>query len=102
MAGVGKLLKQAAKMQKKLEALQAEMAEKEIEVASGGGAVKIVITASGEFRSIKIEEDLLKEEASLVEETILGAVKEAATTAKTLNDDEMGKATEGMSIPGLM
>ena len=102
MAGVGKLLKQAAKMQKKLEALQTEMAEKEIEVASGGGAVKIVITAAGEFRSLKIDEELLKEDASLIEETVLGAVKEAATKAKAVNDEEMGKATEGMSIPGLM
>ena len=42
MAGVGKLLKQAQKMQKQMQAIQEELAEKEIQVSSGGGAVNIV------------------------------------------------------------
>ena len=66
MAGVGKLLKQAQKMQKRIEALQAELAEKELEISGGGGAVVIKITASGEFRNITIDPELLKEEASLI------------------------------------
>lgn len=102
MAGVGKLLKQAQKMQKRIEALQIELAEKELEVSGGGGAVVIKITASGEFRNLSIDPELLKEEASLVEETILQAVKEASSQAKALHEEEMGKATEGMSLPGLM
>ena len=52
--------------------------------------------------SITIDPELLKEEASLIEETILQAVKEASAQAKTLHEEEMGKATEGMSLPGLM
>lgn len=102
MAGVGKLLKQAQKMQRKIEQLQTELAERELEISSGGGAVSITITASGEFRSIKLDEELLKEEASLIEETVLQAVKEASSQAKTIHEEEMGKATEGMSLPGLM
>jgi len=102
MAGVGKLLKQAQKMQRRIEVLQAELAEKELEISGGGGAVVIKIRASGEFRSITIDPELLKEEASLIEETILQAVKEASAQAKTLHEEEMGKATEGMSLPGLM
>jgi len=102
MAGVGKLLKQAQKMQRKIEALQTELAERELEVSSGGGAVTIKITASGDFLSISLDPDLLKEESSLIEETVLQAVKEASTQAKTMHEEEMGKATEGMSLPGLM
>ena len=102
MAGVGKLLKQAQKMQRRIEVLQAELAEKELEISGGGGAVVIKITASGEFRNITIDPELLKEEAFLIEETILHAVKEASAQAKTLHEEEMGKATEGMSLPGLM
>ena len=102
MAGVGKLLKQAQKMQRKIEALQTELAERELEVSSGGGAVTIKITASGDFLSISLEPDLLKEESSLIEESVLQAVKEASTQAKTIHEEEMGKATEGMSLPGLM
>ncbi len=102
MAGLGKMLKQAQKMQKKIESLQAELGERELEVASGGGAVTVTITANSEFKAIKLDPELLKEEASLVEETLLEAIKEATAQAKKVNDEEMAKATEGFSMPGLM
>ncbi len=102
MAGVGKLLKQAQKMQKKIEDAQKELASKELEVSSGGGAVSIRINGQSEFLSIKLDPELLKEEASLVEETLLEAVKEAASKAKAFNEEEMAKATEGFNMPGLM
>ena len=89
-------------MQRKIEVLQTELAERELEVSSGGGAVTIKITASGDFLSISLDSDLLKEESSLIEETVLQAVKEASTQAKTMHEEEMGKATEGMSLPGLL
>ena len=41
MAGVGTLLKQAQKMQRGIEALQTQLEAKEIEITSGGGAVKL-------------------------------------------------------------
>lgn len=102
MAGVGKLMKQAQKMQKKIESMQTELAEKELEISSGGGAVVIKINGQSEFKSLKIDPELLKEDASLVEETLLEAVKEASAKAKEFNETEMAKATEGFSMPGFM
>lgn len=102
MAGVGKMLKQAQKMQKKIEGIQKELDERAIEISSGGGAVNITISAGGIFQGLKLDEELLKEDASLIEETILEAIKEAAAKAKQVSDDEMAKATEGFSLPGLM
>lgn len=102
MAGVGKLLKQAQKMQKKIESLQGELTEKVIEVSSGGGAVVIKINGQSEFQSIKIDPELLKEESGLVEDTLLQAVQEAAAKAKAYNEEEMAKATQGLSMPGFM
>lgn len=102
MAGVGKLMKQAAKMQKAIEAKQEELTKAELEVSSGGGAVTIKINGQGEFLDLKIDPELLKEEAGLVEETLLGAVQEAASKAKSFNEEEMAKATQGFSMPGFM
>lgn len=95
MPGVGKLLKQAQKMQRQMEALQEELAKKELEISSGGGAVKIVITAQGDFKKLSIDPEFLKEDAALVEETLLAAVQEAASTAKTANDEAMQELTGG-------
>lgn len=103
MAGVGKLLKQAQKMQKQMQAIQEELAEKVVEVSSGGGAVQITITGQGEFRSVKIDPEFLKEDAEFVEETFLSAIQEAAQKAKDTSEEAMAALSGGMGgFPGLM
>ena len=77
MAGVGKLLKQAQKMQKQMEGIQSQLAEQIIEVSSGGGAINIKINGQGEFQAFKIDPEFLKEDAEFIEETLLGAVQGA-------------------------
>ncbi len=88
-------------MQKQMAAIQATLAETELDVSSGGGAVAVKINGQGEFRALKLDPEFLKEDAAFVEETILDAIKEAAAKAKQLSEAEMQKATAGMSMPGL-
>jgi nucleoid-associated protein EbfC len=102
MAGVGKLLKQAQKMQRSIESLQTQLEAKELEVTAGGGAVRIKINGAGKFLALALDPEFLKEEAKLVEETILGAVQDAAKQAKAYNDAEMQKVTSAFQMPGLM
>ena len=101
MAGVGKLMKQAQKMQKQMEGVQAKLAEQVIEVSSGGGAINIKINGQGEFQAFKIDPEFLKEDAEFIEETLLGAVQEAAAKAKETSEKAMGSVTGGMGgFPG--
>jgi hypothetical protein len=100
MAGVGTLLKQAQKMQRGIEALQTQLAAKEIDITSGGGAVKIKINGAGHFVSLAIDAEFLKEDAKVVSETVLGAVQDAAKQAKEYNDAEMQKVTSAFKLPG--
>lgn len=101
MAGVGKLLKQAQKMQKQIETLQSELEAKEIEVTSGGGAVKVKINGAGKFLSLVLDPEFLKEDAKLVSEAILSAIQDASKQAKEQNDAEMQKVTSAFQMPGL-
>jgi hypothetical protein len=100
MAGVGTLLKQAQKMQRGIEALQTELATKEIDVTSGGGAVKIKINGAGKFLSLAIDPEFLKEDAKVISETVLAAVQDAAKQSKEYNDAEMQKVTSAFKLPG--
>ncbi len=102
MAGVGKILKQAQKMQKQVEAIQEELASKVIEASAGGGAVTVKASGQGDLLSIHFDPEFLKEEVSLVEETTLEALKQALSDAKALNDELMQKATAGFQLPGFM
>lgn len=101
MAGVGKLLKQAQKMQRSIEALQTQLEAKAIEVTSGGGAVKIKINGAGQFTSLTLDPEFLKEDGKLVADTLLAAIKDAAKQAKEYNDAEMQKITSAFQAPGM-
>jgi hypothetical protein len=101
MAGLGKLLKQADKMKRGIEALQAQLEAKEIEVTAGGGAVKVKISGAGKFLGLTLDPEFLKEEAKLVSETVLAAVQDASKQAKDYNEAEMQKVTGAFQMPGL-
>ena len=101
MAGVGKLLKQAQKMQKSIESLQTQMEAKIIDITSGGGAVKIQVNGAGKFVSLSLDPEFLKEDSKLVSETLLAAVQDAAKQAKEYNDAEMQKVTSAFQMPGM-
>ena len=101
MVGVGKLLKQAQKMQQKMEEAQALLSEEIIEVSGGGGAVSTKISGQGEFKDLKLDPEFLKEDAEFVSEAILQAIVDATEQAKKKNDEAMSGLTGGMQMPGL-
>lgn len=101
MAGVGKLLKQAQKMQRSIESLQTQMEAKEIDITTGGGAVKVKINGAGKFISLELDPEFLKEDAKLVSDTLLAAIQDAAKQAKEFNDAEMQKVTSAFQMPGM-
>ena len=101
MPGVGKLLKQAQKMQKKMEVLQEQLELREIEISSGGGAVKIKVNGQKKVIAISFDEEFLKEEKEFIEETVLNSIQEALAKATEMNEEEMGKITGSLNFPGL-
>lgn len=102
MPGVGKLLKQAQKMQKAMETVQAQLAEMTVEGSAAGGAVKAVVNGQGALKSIKLDPEFLKEDAASIEASIVAAVEDAAAKARAKSETEMNKITGGFSIPGLV
>ncbi len=101
MPGVGTLLKQAQKMQRQMEAVQAQLETQAIDVTAGGGAVAVKISVSGKFLSLKLDPEFLKEDAKMVEETLLLALQDAAKQAKERYEAEMQKVTSAFQVPGL-
>ena len=101
MAGLGKLIKQVDKMKRGIDALQTQLEAKEIDVTSGGGAVKVKISGSGKFLSLTLDPEFLKEDPKMVADAILHAVQEAAKQAKDYNETEMQKITGSVQMPGL-
>ena len=103
MSSIGKLMKQAARMQQQMEQIQNDLANRTVEASSGGGVVKVVAKCDGTIASIKIDPQAVNpSDVQLLEDLILTASNQALTQAKDISTAEMGKVTAGMSLPGLM
>ena len=100
---MGKLMKQAARMQQQMETVQAQLAARTVEATSGGGAVKVVARCDGTIASIKIDPQAVNPaDAQLLEDMVVTAANQALGQAKEISNAEMGKVTSGFSMPGLM
>jgi DNA-binding YbaB/EbfC family protein len=103
MSSIGKIVKQAARMQQQMEQVQSALASRTVEATSGGGAVKVVAKCDGTISSIKIDPQALNSaDAQLVEDMILTATNQALQQARDISNAEMGKVTSGLKLPGLM
>ena len=102
MSSIGKLMKQAAKMQQQMEQTQAALAARTVEATSGGGAVKVVARCDGTVATIKIDPAAVNPaDAQLLEDMLVTAVNQALEQAKEISNGEMGKITQGLSLPGM-
>ena len=103
MSSIGKLMKQAARMQQQMEQVQAALAARTVDATSGGGAVKVVAKCDGTLASIKIDPAALNpSDAQMLEDMIVLAANQALEQAKKISTEEMGKVTQGFSMPGMM
>lgn len=95
------IMKQAQKMQKQVQEVQDALGEKTLEVTSGGGAVKVIVSGAKEIKEIKIAKDVIDpDDAEMLEDLILTAVNEAFRQAEEYASKEMGKVTGGLGLPG--
>src|SRR3954467_5852242 len=103
MPNMGKLIKQAQRMQEQMQQVQDELARRTVEASSGGGAVKVTAKCDGSIAGIKIDPQALNPaDAQLLEDMIVTASNQALEKAKEIANSEMGKVTAGLGLPGLM
>jgi len=94
------MMKQAAQLQSKMEALQAELDQIEVEGTAGGGLVSIRMTAKGELKGIKLDDSLIKpEEKEILEDLLVAAHADARRKAETLLQEKMKSLTGGLPLP---
>ena len=101
-ANMQSMLKQAQKMQEDMAAMQAELEEREYEVAAGGGVVNVKINGRKEIVSVNIAPEVVDpDDIETLEDLIVAAVNEAIKKVESVSQDEMSKITGSMSLPGM-
>jgi DNA-binding YbaB/EbfC family protein len=94
------LMKQAAELKSKMEAMQSELDTIEVSGTSGGGMVTVTLTAKGELKSVQIDPSLVKpDEKEIVEDLIVAAHADARRKAEVLIQEKMQSLTGGLPLP---
>lgn len=100
--GLGNIMKQAQQMQQKMTRLQEELANREVEASAGGGMVAAVVNGRQQIISLKIEKSVVDpEDVEMLQDLVVAALNEAIKKSQDMMQEEMGKITGGMNIPGL-
>jgi DNA-binding YbaB/EbfC family protein len=94
------LMKQAAQLQSKMQAMQAELEQIEVEGAAGGGMLTVTLTAKGELKGVKIDDSLLKpSEKETLKDLLVAAHADAKRKAEDVLQEKMKSLTGGLPLP---
>ena len=94
------MIRQAQKMQEDMEALQADLDQREYEVKAGGGVVTVKINGKLEILSIDLKPEVVDpEDIETLSDLLTAGVNEAIKTVDKTNEEELGKISGGMGLP---
>ena len=94
------LMKQAAELKSKMEAMQAELDRVEVEGTAGGGLVTVKLSGKGEVKAAHIDETLLKpDQREIIEDLIVAAHADARRKLEAVLQDKMQALTGGLGLP---
>ncbi len=100
MADIMGMMKQAAQLQAKMKALQAELDTIEVEGVAGGGVVTVTLTAKGDMKGVRIDPSLMKlEEKEILEDLLVAAHADAKTKSENVMQEKMKQLTGGLPLP---
>jgi DNA-binding YbaB/EbfC family protein len=92
---LGRLMKQAQEMQKKMERIKEDLRERVVE-ASAGGVVMARFNGAQEMLDLQIKPEVLKEDVAVLQDLVVAAVNEGLKKSKALAEQELGKVAGGL------
>ncbi len=101
-SGMGDLVRQAQKMQQRLAEVQQGLKERVVEGTAGGNMVRVLVNGAQEIVAVKIDPSVVDpKDVAMLEDLVLAAARQGLKKAHDLAQDEMGKVTGGVNLPGM-
>ena len=99
---MNQMIKQAQKMQDQITELQEDIEARDFTATAGGGAVEVTLTGKKTIKALTLKPEIVDpEDIEMLQDLIISAVNEAVNNIETTTENEMGKITGGVSLPGL-
>jgi DNA-binding YbaB/EbfC family protein len=101
--GMNELMRQAARMQRKIDETETQLKDKELVVEGLGGKVKVTVTLGRSVKRIEIDPKTLEsEDKDLVLDGVCAAINQGIEQADKQMEVELEKVTGGVKIPGMV
>lgn len=102
LGNLGKMVKQAQKMQQEMARMQEELKQRVVEASAGGGAVTVKVSGGQELIEVAIAPEVVDpDDIEMLQDLVLAAVNEGLSKSREMVKQEMAKITGGLNIPGL-
>lgn len=96
---LGNLMKEAQKMQQRMQEAQQQLSQLVVGGESGGGMVKIEMNGRHDITKVKINPSLMEEEVEMLEDLVAAAVNDAVRKVEKASKEKIGQLTAGLNIP---
>jgi DNA-binding YbaB/EbfC family protein len=98
-ANLGNLMKEAQKMQKKMQDAQQQLTDMLVVGESGGGLVKVEMNGRHDVKKVNINSNLMDEDVEMIEDLVAAAVNDAVRKIEKASKDKISQLTAGLNIP---
>ncbi len=100
MNDFSKIIDKAKELEAKMKESQQKIKEIRVQGVSGSNSVSITLDGEGEMLAIKLSDEIMKEDKTIIEDLIVAAHNNAKSQLKSKTTEEISKATGGFGIPG--
>lgn len=96
---LGNLMKEAQKMQQRMQEAQEQLSQLIVTGESGGGMVTIEMNGRHDVRKVTIKPALMEEDVEMLEDLIAAAVNAAVRKVEEESKKKISQLTAGLNIP---
>lgn len=96
---LGNLMKEAQKMQQRMQEAQDQLGKLIVNGKSGGGMVDVEMNGRHDVIKLKINPSLMEEDVEMIEDLVAAAFNDAVRKVETASKEKISQLTAGLNIP---
>jgi len=96
---LGNLMKEAQKMQQRMQEAQEQLSKLIVTGEAGGGMVSVNMNGRHDVTQVKIKPTLLEEDVEMLEDLIAAAINDAVRKIEKVSKEKISQLTAGLNIP---
>lgn len=96
---LGNLMKEAQKMQQRMQEAQQQLSELVVTGEAGGGMVTIKMNGRHDVLAVTIKKNLMDDDVEMVEDLVAAAINDAVRKIEKVSKEKISQLTAGLNIP---